>query len=253
MKKTDYRSIFIIDTHLGTRGCRDEQLLDFLKNNTCDNLYLVGDIIDGWRMQKGVYWPERHTEIIRCVLRKSNKGTQVEYVVGNHDEALRQYIRDEISFGNISVSNRQDYVSLSGKRYLVVHGDMFDNLMRADLKWIMHLGDKAYEILIWANTKLNAIRKMFGMEYWSLSKYLKDRTKRAVNFINKFEEQLADYARKNDYDGVICGHIHHPQMTVYDDVEYINTGDWVENCTAVVETHKGEFRVIHWSKNSNNK
>ena len=245
-KSTHYKTIFISDIHLGTRGCQAEKLLDFLAHNTCDRLYLVGDIIDGWRLQRRIYWPQSHNDVIRKFLSVAKKGGKVYYVLGNHDEMLRQYLSDDLNFGRVLLSNQKDFVSISGKRYLVVHGDMFDSLMKKDLKWLMHVGDVAYNFLIWVNTKFNKIRGWLGLEYWSLSKYLKSRTKQALNFIEGFEDKLADYAHKRGYDGVICGHIHSATIKQLDNIQYINTGDWVESCTAIVETMDGKIKLIEW-------
>ena len=250
--KKQYKSIFISDVHLGTKGCNADLLVDFLKKNDAHELFLVGDIIDGWRLLRGIYWPQSHSDVIREILKKSSKGTKVRYIIGNHDEVLRKWTSWHLRFGRIRITNQRDYVSVEGKRYLVVHGDMFDNLMRKDLKWVMHVGDVAYNFLIWLNTKLNWIRKKLGMKYWSLSRYLKDRTKNAVNFIAGFEERLADYANSKDYDGVICGHIHHAAMRKINNIDYINTGDWVESCTAIVETHEGEWKLIEWTEEHTN-
>jgi UDP-2,3-diacylglucosamine pyrophosphatase LpxH len=247
-QKNDYRSIFISDVHLGTRGCQAAKLVEFLDSNTCDNLYLVGDIIDGWRLKKRIYWPQDHSEVIRKILTKAKNGTKVYYIIGNHDEVLRKWLSFDLRFGRIKLTNRQDYISIDGKKYLIVHGDMFDSLMRENLKWIMHAGDIAYNFLIWFNTKFNSIRKLFGFDYWSLSKYLKSKTKNAVNFIDGFEQRLANYARDKGYDGVICGHIHCAADKKIDNIHYLNCGDWVEGCTAITETRSGKFQLIDWSK-----
>jgi UDP-2,3-diacylglucosamine pyrophosphatase LpxH len=251
VKDADYRSIFISDTHLGTKGCKANLLHKFLKSHTSENLYLVGDIVDGWRLRKKFRWPDSHNEIMRTLLKKSHKGTNVIYITGNHDEFLRKWVRYGLQFGNVKILNRDDYVTVSGKNFLVVHGDMFDNLMKAELKWIMHLGDALYNFLIWLNTSLNKTRRLLGMKYWSVSKFLKKKTKKAVNYINGFEEKLADYAAANDYDGVICGHIHSANIKDIDGITYINCGDWVESCTAIVETHDGEFKLIDWDEHIN--
>lgn len=249
MKSTNhYKSIFISDVHLGTRGCQAEKLVKFLDKHHCDNLYLIGDIIDGWRLSKRIYWPQSHSEVIRKVLTKSKNKTKVYYILGNHDEVLRKWLSFDLRFGRIKIINRQDYVSISGKKYLIVHGDMFDSLMRENLKWIMHVGDFAYNLLIWFNTKFNTVRKLLGLEYWSLSKYLKTKTKNALNFIDGFEHKLAHYAKNKGYDGVICGHIHCAANKTIEDIHYMNSGDWVESCTAIVETHEGKFEIIDWSK-----
>ena len=251
LEKNKYRTIFISDVHLGTPGCQAEALVQFLKENTCDSLFLVGDIIDGWRLKKRIYWPQSHSDVIRRVLTVARNGNKVYYILGNHDEVLRKWLNFDLRFGRIRILNKKDYVSIKGNRYLVVHGDMFDGLMKKDLKWIMQVGDIAYNLLIWLNLKLNTVRGWLGLDYWSLSKYLKHKTKEAVNFIDGFEEKLAIYAEKKGYHGVICGHIHSAAMKHINGIEYINTGDWVESCTAIVETHDGEFRLIDWSKNIN--
>ena len=253
MTPKKFKSIFISDIHLGTKGCQAELLIDFLKNNTAKELYLVGDIVDGWRMSRGIYWPNSHSEVIRQILKHSKNNTKIRYITGNHDEALRKWTNWHLRFGRIRITNSRDYTSVEGKRYLVTHGDMFDNLMRKDLKWIMHVGDVAYNLLIWLNTKLNWFRKRLGMKYWSLSRFLKDKTKQAVSFMEGFEIQLADYAKKKNYDGVICGHIHSAKNKMIGDIHYINTGDWVESCTAIVETHDGEWQLIDWSEYINSK
>lgn len=246
MSKNHYRSIFISDFHLGTRGCSADDLVDFLKKNHCDELYLVGDIIDGWRMKKNIYWPQSHSEVIRQILKKASQGTRVKFIVGNHDEFLRRWLPWNLALGHIKFMNRYDFISATGERYLVVHGDMFDNLMRAELKWIMHVGDFLYNFLIWLNRKFNSVRGWLGLPYWSLSRYLKNKTKRAVNFIEGFETKLAEYARQKGYHGVICGHIHQANITQIDGVHYLNSGDWVESCTAIVETHDGQFSIVEW-------
>ncbi|WP_154813754.1 UDP-2,3-diacylglucosamine diphosphatase [Hellea balneolensis] len=240
-----YRAIFISDVHLGSKGCQAEALCGFLKVNTCETLYLVGDIIDGWRLKKKWYWPQAHTNVIRRILTASKRGTDVHYIAGNHDEFIRGFLRFKVNFGEVKLCNRAVHLGKDGKRYLVVHGDMFDGLMRPDRKWIMHLGDNAYNLLLWINTKLNFIRRKLGLPYWSLSKSLKKRTKRAMNFIHSFEEQVADYCKRKGYDGAICGHIHVAEMREINGVTYMNDGDWVESCTALVEHHDGRWEIVH--------
>jgi len=239
-----YRSIFISDVHLGSRGSQAEALCDFLKNNTCEKLYLVGDIIDGWRLKKKWYWPQAHTNVIRRILTASKRDTDVVYIVGNHDEFLRAFLHFRVSFGHIAIRNRATHQGADGKRYLVVHGDMFDGMMRADRKWIMHLGDHAYNFLLWINTNLNSVRRRFGLPYWSLSAALKKRTKRALNYIHNFEDHVADYCRRKNFDGAICGHIHVAEMRDIDGITYMNDGDWVESCTALVEHHDGRWELL---------
>ena len=240
-----YKSIFISDIHLGTRGCQADALCEFLKNNTCDNLFLVGDIIDGWRIKKRWYWPQSHTNVIRRILTHSKRNTKVYYILGNHDEALRAFLRFGITFGRIQILNRYDYVGVDGKRYLITHGDAFDNLMSADKKWIMHIGDNLYDFFIMFNTYFNKVRGVLGLKYWSLSKWLKDNAKYAVKFINRFEEYVAAYCEAKGYDGVICGHIHKAEIKKIGRVVYMNDGDWVESATALLEHTDGTWEIYY--------
>lgn len=243
-KPAKYRSIFISDVHLGSRGSQAEALCSFLKDNTSERLYLVGDIIDGWRLKKKWYWPQAHTNVIRRILTASKRDTEVVYIVGNHDEFLRAFLQFRVSFGRVSIRNRAVHVGEDGKRYLVVHGDMFDGMMRPDRKWIMFLGDNLYNFLLWANTKLNSVRRRLGMPYWSLSQALKKKTKRALNYIHNFEDHVADYCKRKGFDGAICGHIHVAEMRDIDGIAYMNDGDWVESCTALVEHHDGRWELV---------
>ena len=242
MKK--YKSIFISDIHLGTRGCQADALCAFLKDNTAENLFLVGDIIDGWRLKKKWYFPQSHANVLRRILTAAKRDTNVVYLAGNHDELLRSFIPFGITFGNIEIVNRYDYTGINGKKYLVVHGDMFDKIM-IENKWLMHIGDFLYDFLIWLNNHLNSIRSLFGMRYWSLSKWLKHNTKEALNFIYKFEDFVASYCRSKGYDGIICGHIHTAAIKDLNGIEYMNDGDWVESCTALVEHHDGKWEIVH--------
>lgn len=246
--KTKYRSIWISDVHLGTRGCQATLLLDFLDNVTCENLYLVGDIIDGWVMSAGrVYWPQEHTNVIRKILSKAKNGCNVIYVSGNHDEFLRKYNQvNDTAFGNIRVVDEIVHISPNGERYLVLHGDQFDIVTRYH-KWIAVLGDYGYRFLIWVNTVLNKIRQRYGKGYWSLSKYVKQKVKKAVNFIGEFETAVAKACKDVDVDGVICGHIHHPEIKEIEGVKYMNDGDWVESCSALVEDYEGNIEIVYWS------
>lgn len=247
----NYKSIFISDVHLGTRGCQADALCVFLKTHTSENLYLVGDILDGWRLKRRWYFPQSHANVIRRILTAAKRGTRVEYILGNHDEAGRKFLNFDISFGNIKISNRQDYVGIDGNRYLVIHGDFFDTLMH-DKKWLMHIGDTLYDTMIWVNIQFNKIRNLLGMEYWSLSKYLKQNTKQALNFINRYEEHLANYCKEHNYDGIICGHIHHAEIREINGVIYMNDGDWVESVTALVEHLDGRWEIIHYAENIDN-
>ena len=250
--KPHYKSIFISDVHLGSKGCQAEALCSFLKTHHCETLYLVGDIIDGWRMKKKWYWPQSHTNVIRRILTAAKRGTDVHLIIGNHDEFLRAFLRFHISFGAIKISNRRVHHGIDGKRYLVTHGDMFDGLMRSDRKWLMYLGDNIYNFLIWLNVKLNAVRGRLGLPYWSLSKYLKTRTKKALNFISNFEDTVADYCRRKGFDGAICGHIHVAEIRDIDGITYMNDGDWVEICTALVEHHDGRWELLEYQPASDN-
>lgn len=239
-----FRSIFISDLHLGSKGCQAEALCEFLKQNTCETLYLVGDIIDGWRLRKKWFWPQAHTNVIRRILTASKRDTEVIYIIGNHDEFLRAFLQFKVSFGRVSIRNRVVHTGEDGKRYLVVHGDMFDGMMRSNRKWVMFLGDNLYNAVLSLNTRLNTVRQWLGLDYWSLSKALKSRTKRALNYVNNFEQHVADYCRRKGFDGAICGHIHVAEIRQIDGITYMNDGDWVESCTALVEHHDGRWELV---------
>lgn len=238
-----YRAIWISDVHLGTRGCKAEYLLDFLKHTESDVLYLVGDIVDGWRLKRSWYWPQAHNDVVQKVLRKGRKGTRVLFIPGNHDEFARDYV--ELSFGDIEVSMQAIHTTADGKRLLVLHGDAFDGVVKY-AKWLAHLGDGAYTFALWANHWLNVARRRLGLSYWSLSAYLKHKVKNAVQYIANYETTMADEARKHGVDGVICGHIHHAEMRDLAGILYCNDGDWVESCTALVEHADGRLEVLHW-------
>jgi UDP-2,3-diacylglucosamine pyrophosphatase LpxH len=251
MQKT-YRSIFISDVHLGTRDCKAEQLNNFLKHNTCETLYMVGDIIDAWRIQQNKWrWKQSHTNVVRRIMGHAKRGTRVVYVAGNHDEFLRPLIPLGIGFGLIEVCNQTEHIGADGKHYLVVHGDMFDGITRL-APWLSFLGDKAYDFILAVNTKLNWILHRLGLRYFSLSKYLKGRVKKAIDFMFQFEKNLAGYCKKRGFDGVICGHIHHAEIKIIDDVVYMNDGDWVESMTALVEHHDGSWEIVTWTKENDN-
>ncbi|MFZ9813206.1 MAG: UDP-2,3-diacylglucosamine diphosphatase [Burkholderiaceae bacterium] len=238
-----YRAIWISDIHLGTPGCKAEFLLDFLRHNESDQLYLVGDVIDGWQLRKGWYWKQSHNDVVQKVLRKARKGTEVTYIAGNHDEILRQFIG--LAFGDIKIVNETCHTMLDGRRLWVTHGDLFDGVIQ-HAKWLAYLGDSAYTLALALNDRLNTIRHRFGMSYWSLSQYLKYKVKNAVSYITAFEEALTTEAKRKGYDGVVCGHIHRPEIREIDGMLYCNDGDWVESLSALVETHVGELKIIHW-------
>ena len=243
-----YRTLFISDVHLGTKACQAPELLEFLKRHDADVIYLVGDFIDFWRVRRGAHWPQPHNDVIQKLLRKVRKGTRVVYVPGNHDEALRPYCGS--TFGGIELVNQTVHETADGRRFLILHGDQFDVVVRY-AKWLAFLGDWAYEMALWVNTHLNKARRFFGLPYWSLSAYLKHKVKTAVNYIGEFEEALASEAHKQQAQGVICGHIHHAAMRDINGIIYINTGDWVESCTAVGETPDGSFEIIRWFDQAN--
>lgn len=240
-----YRTLFISDVHLGTPDCQAEMLVDFLRQHEAETIYLVGDIIDCWRMKrKGFYWPQAHNDVVQKLLRQARKGSRVIYIPGNHDEMMRAY--PGVHFGGIEVLERDMHVTADGTRLLIVHGDEFDMVV-LNHRWIAQLGDIAYGLSMWGNKWYNRSRKLFGLRYWSFSRWAKMKVKRAVSFISDFEEVLADEARKAGADGVVCGHIHHAANDVRNGIRYINTGDWVESCTAVVEHFDGRIEVIDWS------
>jgi len=248
MKKPNYRSIFISDIHLGSRGCKAELLLDFLKRNSSDNLYLVGDIVDGWRLKQNWYWPQSHSDVIRRVLKLAKKGTRVFYIAGNHDEAIRKWLHYIPNLGRLTFSNREDYIGLDGRRYLIIHGDLFDGLMQVSSgRLLMHVGDWLYDLIVRLNDYWAMIRSRMGLPYWSISKWIKQNTKQAVGYILNFEKLLADYCKTKGYDGIICGHIHTAEIRDIDGVVYMNDGDWVESCTALVENWDGTWEIIEWS------
>jgi UDP-2,3-diacylglucosamine pyrophosphatase LpxH len=243
-KNTGHKSVFISDLHLGSKHCNSDKLLSFLEELNTEKLYLVGDIVDGWRLQKKWYWPNKHHKIIKKLM-KISKHTEVIYITGNHDEFLRAI--PGVNVGDVTVYNRYDHIGVDGKKYLVTHGDMFDHLMRTKSgRVVMHFGDFAYDWLLYINRFVNGIRKTFNMQPWSVAKYLKKKAKIAANYIGDFEVEMIEYCRKKKYDGIICGHIHHATIREIDGVVYMNDGDWCESCTALVENQLGKFSIIHY-------
>jgi UDP-2,3-diacylglucosamine pyrophosphatase LpxH len=238
-----YRTIWISDTHLGTRGCKAEFLLDFLRQTESETLYLVGDIVDGWRLKRSWYWPQLHNDVVQKLLRKARKGTRVVYIPGNHDELLRRFL--EINIGQIEVLSEAIHETANGKRLLVMHGDEFDAVVRY-ARWLAFLGDWAYNAALAANYWINLLRRRLGLSYWSLSAYLKQRVKNAVEYISRFELAVAEAAAKRGVDGVVCGHIHHAEIRTIAGVTYCNDGDWVESCTALVEHFDGRLEILKW-------
>lgn len=238
-----YRTLFVSDLHLGLGACQADLFLDFFKTVEAEKIYLVGDVIDFWRIRKRPQWYQSHNDVVQKLLRRVRKGTKMIYIPGNHDEILRSYVGMQI--GGIDLKRRDIHETADGRKFLIIHGDEFDIVVR-HAKWLAYLGDGAYNLALWANTHFNWVRRKAGLEYWSLSAYLKQRVKKAVNFIGEFESALSQEAHKHKVDGVICGHIHQVAMKQIGDVLYINTGDWVESCTAVGETMDGSFEIIHW-------
>ena len=237
------RSLFISDFHLGTKGAQAEALLEFLRVYDAETIYLVGDIIDGWRLRSSWYWPQTHNDVVQKLLRKARKGARIVYIPGNHDEFLREYCG--LSFGDIEIADSIVHHAADGRRYLVVHGDAFDVVVR-NARWLALAGDWAYEIALALSSRISKVRRKLGFPYWSLSAWAKARVKNAVNFIGNFEETLAAAALKHGVDGVICGHIHTAAMRDFDGFSYLNTGDWVESCTAIVEHDDGRMELVQW-------
>lgn len=240
-----YRALFLSDVHLGAKACQAAALLDFLKATHAETIYLVGDIVDFWRIKRGPFWPQAQNDVVQKILRKVRKGSRVVYIPGNHDEALREFCG--MHFGGIEIVPRAMHRAADGRLFLVTHGDEFDIVVRY-ARWLALLGDGAYGLALWLNGWFNRARRGVGLPYWSLSAYLKYRVKSAVNYIGEFETALAQEARRLGAEGVICGHIHHAAMRSIGDVLYINTGDWVESLTAIGETLDGRFEILRWSE-----
>ena len=237
------KTLFISDIHLGTRGCQAAALLDFLKCHEADTIYLVGDIVDGWRLKSSWYWPQLHNDIVQKILRQARKGTRVVYVPGNHDEFLRDYVGS--SFGGIEIVEEAIHEMVDGRRMLILHGDKFDTVVR-NHKWLAMLGDWAYDFAIFLNRLIGFVRRQFGLSDWSFSAYAKNKVKQAVSFISAFEEAVVADAARNGVCAVMCGHIHQPVIRQMGPILYLNTGDWVESCSAIVEHIDGIFELVRW-------
>lgn len=238
-----FRTIWISDLHLGTTGCQAARLLEFLQGTESETLYLVGDIIDGWQLKRRWYWDQTHNNVVQNVLKKAKKGTNVIFVPGNHDESVRQFI--DLDFGGIRIRDELIHTTAQGKRMLVLHGDRFDGVI-ACAKWLAYVGDSLYTMILKFNQVYNAWRARAGLPYWSLSQYLKLKVKNAVSYISSFENALAAEARRKGVDGIICGHIHKPEIRDIDGITYCNDGDWVESLSALVEEEDGTLRLITW-------
>lgn len=240
-----YRTIWISDIHLGTRRAQAEMLLEFLKVTESDTLYLVGDIVDNWALKKTWYWDQLHNDVIQKLLRKARKGTRIIFIPGNHDEYFRDFA--DVRFGRVSVVEEAMHTTAGGKRYLVLHGDKFDGIVRY-AKWLAFLGDRAYELALDLNLLVNRCRRFLGLPYWSLSALLKRKVKQAVEYISNFEDAIVREAQRRGADGVICGHVHTPQMRQIGPIHYCNDGDWVESCSALVESAGGRLEILHWAE-----
>ena len=237
------RSVFISDLHLGTPGCQAAALLEFLKRHPSDHLYLVGDIVDGWQLRKGWFWPQAHNDVVQKLLRRARKGCRIVYVPGNHDEFARQFAGH--FFGGIQVARETVHVTADGRSLWVIHGDAFDAVVQG-ARWLAYLGDNLYELSLKLNRHLNALRARLGLPYWSLSAYLKHKVKKALNYVIDFEHAVAHEARRRGHQGVVCGHIHRAEIRDIGGVLYCNDGDWVESCTALVEDHDGRLELVSW-------
>jgi UDP-2,3-diacylglucosamine pyrophosphatase LpxH len=235
------RTVWISDLHLGTPGCQAHALLDFLRDVNCETLYLVGDIIDGWQLRRSWYWPQAHNDVVQKILRKARKGTRVIFVPGNHDEFARRYVTH--NFGGVEVMEDCIHVTADGKRLWITHGDLFDGVIQC-ARWLAYTGDVAYEFMLKLNRWFNRARARLGLPYWSLSRYVKLKVKRAVSYVGDFESAVAREARKRGVQGVVCGHIHHAEIRDIDGILYCNDGDWVESLTALVEYHDGRLEII---------
>jgi UDP-2,3-diacylglucosamine pyrophosphatase LpxH len=238
-----YRSVFVSDLHLGTPGCQASALLDFLKWHPSDHLYLVGDIVDGWQLRKGWFWPQAHNDVVQKLLRRARKGCRIVYVPGNHDEFARDFAGH--AFGGIQVAHEAVHRTADGKALWVIHGDAFDAVVQG-ARWLAYLGDNLYEFSLKLNRHLNRFRARLGLPYWSLSAYLKHKVKRALNYVTDFEQAVANEARRRGHDGVVCGHIHRAEIRDIGGVLYCNDGDWVESCSALVEHFDGRLELLSW-------
>lgn len=239
----DVKTIFLSDIHLGARGCQAEQVLEFLNLHNAKTYYLVGDILDGYRLSNRWHWPQSHNDVIQALLAKAQAGAKIILIPGNHDAVLRNYFGTH--FGGIEVMQDAEFISQTGKRYLVTHGDQFDSLV-VNAKWLEMIGAWGYEWTVRVNYLINRVRQLSGRRPLSLSKWAKQQFKQAQQYIQYFEEVLSDEARHGGYDGVICGHIHVAKLRDINGIHYVNTGDWMETCSAVLELDSGELQLLDW-------
>lgn len=239
------RTVFISDIHLGFKGCSADLLLEFLQQVEMDYLFLVGDIIDVWSMKKTMFWPQSHNNVLRTILGKAKRGTKVIFVPGNHDEVFRDF--NGSVFGNLEIHNEYIHEASDGRRMLILHGDEFDNVVKFS-PWLAKVGSNIYDLLLAINPYINWVRRRFDLPHWSLAGYLKNKTKKAVQYIGSYEESVTQAARKRGVDAVVCGHIHRAEMRDMDGILYCNDGDWVESCTSLVEDMNGRLSLIEWPK-----
>jgi UDP-2,3-diacylglucosamine pyrophosphatase LpxH len=240
-----HRTLFISDVHLGTRACKAELLVDFLRYHTADTIFLVGDIVDGWRLRRSWHWPQSHNDLVQKLLRLARKGCRIIYIPGNHDEMFRDYLG--LVAGGITIRDRAQHTTADGRRLLVLHGDQFDAVILTS-KWLAKLGAWAYEVTSILNNGFNRVRRRLGFPYWSLAGFLKQKVKHAVSFVPKYELALLGEARRQGLDGVVCGHIHFAEIRAVDGMLYCNTGDWVDNCTAIAEQADGSLEILRWTE-----
>ncbi len=238
----EYRTAWISDIHLGTRGSKAEAVLDFIRDHQFETLYLVGDIIDIWALRRGIYWPQTHNDVIQKILRLARKGTRVIYIPGNHDEFIDGFLGP---YGSVSIEKNAVHLTADGRRILIMHGHELDTVVQ-NLGWLAHVGDIGYKLLLHLNGVVNFLRRRLGLGYWSLSAYVKNEVKNVVSFIGQFEEAIVRYAREYNVDAVLCGHIHHPAVRPIGGVIYYNCGDWVESCTALVEDADGVITLLRF-------
>lgn len=238
------RTAWISDVHLGNKDCKAEYLLEFLDTVRCEKLYLVGDIVDLWSLNRSFHWPATHSQVIHKIIDKARDGCQVIYIPGNHDSTFREYAGEKM--GAIEIHQQHVHITAQGKQFLVVHGDEMDSAIRFS-ELAKFFGDHAYDFLLFLNRLINGMRKQTGHNYWSLAGYIKSRINNAKTAITTFENAAMEMAGKNGFDGIICGHIHHPNIRTMNNIHYCNDGDWIENCTAMIETRDGKFKIIHWS------
>lgn len=249
MKTTkQYKTVIISDVHLGSEGSKAKEATLFLKSVSCETLILNGDIIDSWQLRKGSSWKKKHTAFFRIILKMiENQHTKVVYLRGNHDDFLDQII--PFSLGK-SFTIQRDYILKSGKKnFLIIHGDIFDSVT-SHMKWLAYMGDVGYTFLLTINKLYNQYRTWRGLDYYSFSQRIKQKVKLAVNYISDFEEKLAELAKANHCEGIICGHIHKPDIRQIGDITYMNSGDWVESLTALVEDHRGNWELLYFLKDN---